>query len=120
MAGALNQMEIVPIIGLGLLGIWIYSACSLVYLPVKSFTLWRKKKDLWLFLSRRRLLLSALTYMVSAPLVGLFGFMVSAASASGSHGVGYSDADVAIAEGIAAVFLAAALVALVLVFVRPR
>lgn len=113
-------MEIVPIIWLLLLCTWLYSAFSLVYFPIRIFLLKRKKKDIWLFLSRRRLLLSALAYLVSAPLIGLIGFLISAASASGSHAVAPSDADEAVAYGVAMVFLAEAVIALVLIFVRPK
>lgn len=113
-------MELVPFIWLVLIAAWIYSVFSLIYFPVKIFILKRKKKDVWQFLSRPRLLLSAFAYFVSAPLVGLLGFLVSAASSSGSHAVGMSDADEAVAWGLCAVFLAEATIALVLVFVRPK
>lgn len=108
------------IIGLLLLGMWIYSVCSLVYFPIKIFKLRRKKKELWLFLSRKRLLLSALAYLVSAPFVGLLGLAVAAAGVSGSHAVGVSDDFEGFAYGVGAVLLAMAVVALALVFARPK
>jgi hypothetical protein len=113
-------MEPVLVIWFSLIATWLYSACSLVYLPIKTLIWKLKGKDIWVFLSRRRLLLTALAYLISAPLVALFGFLVSAASVGGGHAASMSDHDEATACAIAMVFLAAAVIALALVFIRPR
>lgn len=113
-------MEPVVLIWLLLIGTWFYSACSLIYIPVRVLILILKGKDVWSFLSRRRLLLSALAYLVSAPLVGLFAFLVSAGSASGGHTLGISDDTETLAYWLAGIFLTAAGVAFMLLFVRPK
>ncbi|MGH8781295.1 hypothetical protein [Paraburkholderia sp.] len=109
------------LIALCFLGVWLYSVFSMAYLPIKVAAMKRNSQDIWAFLSRRRLLLSALAYLVAAPLLGLLVTMASVAGASGGNGSpGISDSVETAAWALSFVFLAAAAVALVLAFNRPK
>ena len=107
-------------IALCYLGIWFYSIGSLVYIPFKIAGMKRKSQDVWTFLSRRRLLLSALAYLASAPFLGVVAMAIAAGGVSGSNASGVPGVVETIAWGICFVFLAAAVIALLFVFIRPR
>ncbi|MDT8837654.1 hypothetical protein [Paraburkholderia fungorum] len=104
---------------LGFLAAWIYSIASLIYIPLKIAIMRRKSRDIWTFLSRRRLLLSALAYLVAAPFLGLLALCVSAGGVGGSHAMGISDPVETAAWAMCWIFLGASAVALVLALIRP-
>jgi hypothetical protein len=108
------------LIALCFLGAWLYSVWSLVYIPIKIVVMRRKSKDIWSFLSRRRLLLSAMTYLIAAPLLGCLALAISAGGTSGSNASGVPDSVEAAAWVVCSVFLAAAVAALILAVIRPR
>jgi len=69
----------------------LYSMSMFVYLPCKLYCLERTSRDVWAYLSRRRLLMTGLAYLVSSPGPGLIAFCISAAGVSGSRDVGVPD-----------------------------
>lgn len=109
------------LIALCFLGVWLYSVVSLVYIPIKVAAMKRNAQDVWAFLSRRRLLLLTLIYLLAAPFLGLLVTIAGVAGVSGgnvSHGIPESVETVAWA--LSFVFLAAAAIASVLAFNRPK
>ena len=102
------------------LAAWLYSVCSLVYIPIKIAVMKRKSQDVWTFLSRGRLLLSAIAYLAAAPFLGFLAIAIAGGGVSGSHATGIPDSVETIAWVLCWLFLAAAAVALILAFIRPR
>lgn len=101
-------------------GAWLYSVWSLAYFPIKVVVMKLKSQDVWTFLSRRRLALTAIAWLVAAPLPGFMVIALSGAGASGSHAVGASDSIETVAWACFALFLIAAASALAVAFIRPR
>lgn len=113
-----------------ILGVWLYALVTIIYFPIRAWIMKYQSRDIWSFLSRRRLLLSAVMYIVSAPLLiaaaaGAYSVLVGGARASGpGAGGGGSDRDVDLLLLLGwiflGVFLAAAAVAVIALFVRQR
>lgn len=78
-------------IALTFLASLLYSMGMFVYLPCKLYWLNRKSGDVWAYLSRTRLLLMGLAFLISSPGPGFIAFMISAASVSGSHAASVPD-----------------------------
>jgi hypothetical protein len=109
------------VIALCFLTAWLYSLFALAYIPIRVVIMKCNSGDVWTFLSRRRLLFTALANLVAAPFLGLFVLVVSAAGVSGGGvSTGIPDAVETTAWAFSFVFLAAATVALALVFIRPK
>jgi cation transporter-like permease len=108
------------LIALCFVGVWLYSVWSLVYIPIKIVGMKRRSQDVWTFLSRSRLLLSALAYLASAPFLGLLAMAISSGGVGGSHASGVPNSVETAAWVVCWVFVAAAVVALFLAFTRQR
>jgi hypothetical protein len=69
----------------------LYSLGLFVYLPCKLYWLNRTSRDMWAYLSRTRLFLTGLAFLIASPGPGFIAFLISAASVSGSHGASVPD-----------------------------
>jgi membrane protein implicated in regulation of membrane protease activity len=65
-------------------------------------------------------LLSAIAYLAAAPFLGFLAIAIAGGGVSGSHATGIPDSVETIAWVLCWLFLAAAAVALILAFIRPR
>jgi len=109
------------LIMLFLFGLWLYSVWSLMYIPFKIAAMKRNSQDIWTFLSGRRLLLlSMLAYLASALSQSFVVLALEVGGVSGSGRSAIPDYVGTIGLRICWVFLAAAAIALIFIFKRPR
>lgn len=106
-------------IALLLVAAWFYSLGTFVYFPVRLIVLRRTARNPWAFFTRRRLLVSALAYLMAAPLMGLLLLAAAAGGVSGSHASGVPDSLGTIAWGLFWGLLVAMVLALLAAWARP-
>lgn len=108
-------------------GVWLYALATVIYFPIRVVVIKHRSEDIWDFLTRRRLVRATVAYVISAPLlIGIAGvvFVLSGAAKASGPGGSTSDTNVDLLLLLGWIFLgaflAAAVVALVALFVRPR
>ena len=109
------------------LGVWLYALATVIYFPIRIVVIKHRSEDIWSFLTRRRLVRSAVAYIISAPLLisfaGMVFVLVGGAKASGPGGyTSDSDVDLLLLLGwiFLGVFLVAAAATVLALFMRPR
>ncbi|MCA8404624.1 hypothetical protein LGN09_06965 [Burkholderia cenocepacia] len=107
-------MEILMLLSPG----WLYAAVNLTRIPYKIFCMLRAPQTMWRLPSTRALLCYAWVYAVTGPVPALFAGALLARGVGGSNGRSL-DSIVLFAWMALMLFLAVAVVALLIACVRP-
>lgn len=111
---------IYPILGMLYVAALLYSATTILFIPLRAMQMCRKGLDVWTFLTRPFLILSALVYAVAGPVLPAIAALSGAALVSGGgNDSRFPDRLMTAGLIILGVLWAAAACALIAAVIRP-